>query len=226
MTKIFKALGALLTYPTPELQAAAVEIGEVIDAEQRLSDKEKAALHKLLEELSVGDVLDLQERYVALFDRGRVTSLNLFEHVHGESRERGPAMVDLMQVYGRAGFQLASNELPDYLPLMLEFLSHQPFAQADDMLSDCAHIVRGLGEALRDRSSHYDAVPVALLAMIGETGLSPAKKEAPPMKEASDEKSLDEDWMDSPVIFGPEGAPDCKPAQPAASVIQFMPRSR
>ncbi|HUU71657.1 MAG TPA: nitrate reductase molybdenum cofactor assembly chaperone [Burkholderiales bacterium] len=226
MTKTFKALGALLTYPTSELQAAAAEIGDVIDAEQRLSGKEKAALHELLEGLSTGDVLDLQERYVALFDRGRATSLNLFEHVHGESRERGPAMVDLMQVYDRAGFHLASNELPDYLPLMLEFLSHQPFAQADDMLSDCAHIVRRLGEALRARSSHYDAVPVALLAMIGEAGLSPAKKEAPPMKEASDEKSLDEDWMDSPVIFGPEGAPDCKPAQPAASVIQFMPRSR
>jgi nitrate reductase molybdenum cofactor assembly chaperone NarJ/NarW len=230
MTKTFKALGALLTYPTPALLSAADEIAAVFEHEKRLPAENKTALSELVAELAAGDPVDLQERYVALFDRGRTTSLNLFEHVHGESRERGPAMLDLMQVYARAGFSLASSELPDYLPLMLEFLSQRPSAEADDMLSDCAHIVRRIGEALRSRSSRYDAVPAALLAMIGEDGLSPDLAKETPAGRASeaamaaDEKSLDEDWMDAPVVFGPEGAPDCKPTSPAASVIRFMPR--
>ena len=225
MTRTFKAMGALLTYPTPELQAAAEEIAAAIDGEQRLLKHAKSALHALIAELSGGDLIDLQARYVALFDRGRATSLNLFEHVHGESRDRGPAMVDLMQVYARAGFLLASNELPDYLPVMLEFLSQRPFAEAGDMLSDCAHIVRRVGDTLRSRGSRYDAVPAALLAMIGEDGLSAVAVKDPARDTlAEDEKSLDADWMDMPVIFGPEGAPDCKPAPPAAAVIQFMPR--
>ena len=235
MTMTFKALGALLTYPITDLQKATGEIAAVIDAERRLSKRDKAALQELIAALAEGDLLDLQETYVALFDPGRTTSLNLFEHVHGESRERGPAMVDLMQVYGRAGFSLASSELPDYLPAMLEFLSHRPPQDADDMLSDCAHILRQLGDALRSRNSLYDAVPAALLAMIGETGLSATPVNNPVEEKttkdlgigaslAADEKSLDEDWMDAPVIFGPEGAPECKRARPAASVIRFMPR--
>lgn len=222
---IFKALGALLTYPTTELLAALPEIDAVVDAESRLSRKDKAALHEFLAELAAADALDAQERYVALFDRGRATSLNLFEHVHGESRERGPAMVDLMQVYGRAGYALAANELPDYLPVLLEFLSQRSWAEAKDMLTDCAHILRGLGEALRDRDSRYHAVPAALLAMIGEPGLA---AKAPDRKAGAEpaisEKALDEEWLDAPVIFGPEGAPGCATSKPAALVIKFVPR--
>jgi nitrate reductase delta subunit len=225
MTLTLKALGALLTYPTPDLLAAAPEIGSVLDAESRLSRKDKAALHELLAQLAAADVLDAQERYVSLFDRGRATSLNLFEHVHGDSRERGPAMVDLMQVYARAGYALAANELPDYLPVLLEFLSQRPFAEAKDMLSDCAHILRRLGEALRSRDSRYDAVPAALLAIIGEPGLAAkAPEKNAGAEQAGSEKALDEEWLDAPVIFGPEGAPGCATAKPALSVIKFVPR--
>lgn len=232
MTKTLKALGVLLTYPTSALQAAANEIATAIEVERRLSAGDKAALRELITELAEGDLVDLQERYVALFDRGRATSLNLFEHVHGESRERGPAMLDLMQVYRRAGFSLASTELPDYVPLMLEFLSRRPFAEARDMLSDCAHILRAIGDSLRSRGSRYDAVPAALLAIIGEDGLTVARATASAAKRvddaerAADDESLDEDWMDAPVVFGPEGAPDCGTAAPAVSVIRFMPRER
>ena len=225
MNVSFKALGALLTYPTPELQAAVAEIGTAIDAEARLPQREKASLHELLTELAESDLLDLQESYVALFDRGRATSLNLFEHVHGESRDRGPAMVDLMQVYSRAGFSLSANELPDYLPVLLEFLSQRPVAEADDMLSDCGHIIRKLGDALRSRGSCYDAVPAAILAMIGAAGLSvPARDKGNTAVEMVNENSLDADWMEAPVIFGPEGAPDCKPVRSTPAVIKFMPR--
>lgn len=230
MTKTLKALGVLLTYPTEQLQAASAEIAGVIDTETKLPKREKAALRDLIEELAQGDTLELQEKYVELFDRARESSLNLFEHIHGESRERGQAMVDLMQVYTRAGFSLASNELPDYLPVILEFLSERSFADADEMLSDCAHIVRRIGEALRSRNSRYHAVPAALLAMIGEAGLAAnVAKGASADTDARVDRnvarqSLDEDWMDAPVIFGPEGAPDCKSSTPAPSVIHFMPR--
>jgi len=219
-----KALSALLTYPTPELQAAVDEIGAAVDAESRLPRQVKASLRELLTELAAGDALDLQERYVALFDRGRATSLNLFEHVHGESRDRGPAMVDLKQVYNRAGFSLSANELPDYLPVLLEFLSQRSFAEAAEMLSDCAHIIRTIGDALRNRSSHYDAVPRALLAMIGADGLPAPSQQPQCFGGLSSEKSIDEDWMDAPVIFGPDGAPDCNPLRPAPAVIKFMPQ--
>lgn len=225
MSVTLKALGALLTYPTPELLAAVDEIAAAIETERRLPKREKAALHELLAELAAGDVLDQQECYVALFDHGRATSLNLFEHIHGESRDRGLAMVDLMQVYARAGFSLATKELPDYLPVLLEFLSQRPFADVEDMLSDCAHIVRDLGDALRSRGSRYDAVPAALLAMIGEAGLSVRMNDkTTAVVGTADEKSLDEDWMDAPVIFGPEGAPDCKLSRTMPAVIKFMPR--
>jgi nitrate reductase delta subunit len=146
-------------------------------------------------------------------------------------------MVDLMKVYTDAGFSLAANELPDYLPVVLEFLSRRPSTEADEMLSDCAHIVRNLGDELRRHGSRYDAVPAALLAIIGETGLSVASKDKMTTKDElatkdelrtvsrlADEASIDEDWMDAPVIFGPEGAPDCKPVRPASTVIKFMPR--
>lgn len=224
MANTLKALGALLTYPTTELQAASPEIRAVVVAEPLFPETDAAGLHKLIDEIAARDILDLQERYVALFDRGRATSLNLFEHVHGESRERGPAMVDLMKVYENAGFSLASSELPDYLPLILEFLSQRPFTEAHEMLSDCAHIVRKLGEALRERSSLYHSIPVALLAMIKEPGLSAWKNKESGDEHPAEDKTLDEDWMDSPVIFGPEGAPDCGKAEPGPSVIHFMPR--
>ncbi|HHL21246.1 MAG TPA: nitrate reductase molybdenum cofactor assembly chaperone, partial [Aliiroseovarius sp.] len=117
MAKTYKALSALLTYPTPELQEAAGEIAAVIEAEALLSPAARAALKPLIDEVASWDIYDLQERYVLLFDRSRTLSLNLFEHVHGESRERGPAMVDLLETYRAGGFDLASTELPDHLPI-------------------------------------------------------------------------------------------------------------
>ena len=220
MTITFKALGALLAYPTPELVQALPEIRAAIQAEKRLGVRERTALFLLLAELGHRDLLDSQEHYVGLFDRGRSTSLNLFEHVHGDSRDRGAAMIDLRGVYEAAGFTLTANELPDYLPAMLEFLSTQPFAAAKEMLGECAHILRAIGEALARRESPHAAVPAALLAMIGAEGLAAAA----PARKAEPEPPLDETWADEPVIFGPAGAPGgCGAPPPARSVVTFMP---
>lgn len=219
MTITFKALAALITYPTPELLAALPEIRAAIDSESRLKRRERNGLGALIDELAASDPLDAQECYVALFDRGRATSLHLFEHVHGESRDRGQAMVDLKSIYAQAGLALAPNELPDYLPAMLEFLSLQPFEVAQDIVGDSAHLLRNIGQALAARGSRYAAVFAALLALCGEKGLSAAAPSREP------EKSLDEEWIEEPVLFGPAGAPGgCGAAGPSTSVVRFMSR--
>jgi len=220
MTITFKALAALLGYPDEDLLAALPEIRGVLLDERRIGRRERAGLGDLIDDLAACDAYAAQERYVETFDRGRATSLHLFEHVHGDSRDRGQAMVDLQSVYAQAGLELAVRELPDYLPAMLEFLSLQPFEVAQDMLGDSAHLLRRIGEALLRHRSPYAAVFAALLAMIGEKGLSATA----PVEE---DKPLDEAWIEEPVLFGPAGAPGggCGAAAPASSVIRILPRA-
>ena len=129
-------------------------------------------------------------------------------------------MLDLRGVYEAAGFAFTANELPDYLPAVLEFLSTQPFAKAEEMLGDCAHILRAIGETLARRESPHAAVFAALLAMVKAEGLAPVKRTAPVVEETP----VDDEWVDEPVIFGPAGAPGgCGAPKPGPSVIQFMP---
>jgi nitrate reductase delta subunit len=213
---VFKALSALLAYPVEAMLDALPEIAAVIEQPGVLPARDRRALRELIDELAAGDPIDLQERYVALFDRGRATSLHLFEHLHGESRERGTAMVDLKQVYARAGLQLAVGELPDYLPALLEFLSLRPREEGLEMLQDCAHILRSIGDALHARDSRYSAIFAALLALAREPGLSRGKPDEPVLPE----KDLDEEWTDEPVIFGPAAA--CGEAKPQVVPVQFV----
>lgn len=212
-----KALSALLSYPTEELVRALPEMTQLLGQDKRLSPKDREGLADLLGELMRADLLDAQERYVEVFDRGRATALHLFEHVHGDSRERGQAMVDLAQIYARAGFELATHELPDYLPAILEFLSYRPAAEMKDMLGDCAHILRAVGENLQTRESRYAAVFGALLSLIGEDGLTATRREAVP------DPSLDEEWAETPAF---DGVGSCSASQvPKQSVIQIVKRA-
>ena len=212
-----KALSALLSYPTGDLMQALPEIAQLLGQDKHLARRDREALANLLNELTNADLLDAQERYVEVFDRGRATALHLFEHVHGESRDRGQAMVDLTQVYARAGFDLATHELPDYLPAMLEFLSYRPTAEVQDMLGDCAHILRAIGETLQTRESRYSALFGALLSLIGEEGLSPTANRAIEV-----DKSLDEEWAEAPAFDGMA----CSSNQaPKKSVIQIVKRA-
>ena len=218
----FKALGALLAYPSADLVAALPEIAAILDRDPRLDRSRRDALARLVASLAGTDLLDAQEGYVALFDRGRATLLHLFEHVHGDSRARGQAMVELQTLYAQAGLKPSVNELPDYLPMMLEYLSLREAAEARDMLGDCAHILRAIGQALLDRDSAYAAVPAAILALVGEPGLA-VRAETP---RAAIEKPLDDEWVDEPVIFGPAGAAGCgaSASPPKPAVVQFVPR--
>ncbi len=224
MNRLLRALGALLGYPDHELRAALPEIAQAIGAARELPRAIKEDLAGLIGEMAATDAYELEEGYVGLFDRGRATSLHLFEHVHGESRDRGQAMVDLRAVYGRAGLELSARELPDYLPAMLEYLSLAPAAEAREMLADCAHILRGIGEALAARGSRHSAVLAALLALAGEPGLDPAAaRRAGPA-----EKSMDEEWAEEPVVFGPQAAcgsgAGCG-SGPRVAPVNFVPRN-
>jgi nitrate reductase delta subunit len=209
--KSFKALSALLTYPGAELRQAADEIAAVIEADAAIPARLRNGLRALATELASGDLYDLQERYVFLFDRTRSLSLHLFEHVHGESRDRGQAMIDLKGLYENGGLTIEAAELPDFLPLFLEFLSTRPRAEACDLLGQTVHILAALAERLRKRQSPYEAVFRALVAL---AAAKPKDEELAGLLEAPDPDptdlaALDSAWEDEPVSFGP-GAASCK----------------
>lgn len=203
--KTFKVLSALLTYPSYDLIAAAPEFPAVLDEENVVPAAQRPALDALIEEMAAGDLYDLQERYGLLFDRSRSLALHLFEHVHGESRDRGQAMVDLKKLYEDAGFEIAANELPDFVPLFLEFLSTQPLAAARDLLAQPAHILGALAERLGRRTSTYKAVFDALMAIVEEAPQREAIEELlkGPDPDPMDLAALDAAWEDEEVKFGP-----------------------
>ncbi len=209
--RTLKALSLILSYPTRELQGAMPEIGGVLAAEPRLTTAARRDLRPLVESLRDGDIYDLEEQYVMLFDRSRTLSLNLFEHVHGESRDRGGAMVSLVETYREGGFDPATSELPDHLPVLLEFLATQPPAEAREMLADAAHILEALRERLSRRESAYAAVFVALGQLAG--GAADAESVAgllsEPDVDPNDLEALDAVWQESEVVFGPDPNAGC-----------------
>ncbi|HID67831.1 MAG TPA: nitrate reductase molybdenum cofactor assembly chaperone [Roseibacterium sp.] len=209
--RTLKALSLILSYPTRELQQAMPEIGAVLASDTRLSDATRRGLRPLVEELAGRDIYELEEQFVLLFDRSRTLSLNLFEHVHGESRDRGGAMVSLVETYRAAGFDPVTSELPDHLPVLLEFLATQPFAEARDTLADAAHIFEALNARLVRRESHYGAVFASLLVLSGATVNSKALAELleQPEDDPTDLEALDEVWEESEVLFGPDPNAGC-----------------
>ena len=200
MAATYRALAALLSYPTEALQAAAGEITAVLATEKLLSIDRRSELDGLLHDLSGRDIYELQERYVDLFDRGRAVSLHLFEHVHGESRDRGQAMADLIALYGSHGLDMSAGELPDFLPLFLEFLSLLAPQEARTLLAEPAAILRTLTDRLAKRDAGYAAVmrAVAELAQAGESGAS-----AIPDEDPNDLAALDAAWEEAAIRFGP-----------------------
>jgi len=211
MKKTFKVLSALLSYPDEALQKAAPELRHVIDEEDLLPPENRRALDALIEDIATGDLYALQERYVELFDRTRSLSLHLFEHVYGESRDRGQAMIDLKSLYERNGLYLSTSELPDYLPAFLEFLAARPLAEARAQLSQPAHILTALAERLHKRQAPYEAVFQALTSLAvsapdAPTIVAPEGQDADP----NDFAALDAQWEEEAVTFGPGAAPSCK----------------
>lgn len=213
--KSFKALSALLSYPSGELRAAVPEIRRILAEEGVVSGHALTAIEPLLQQIADADVLSAQESYVLLFDRSRSLSLNLFEHVHGESRDRGGAMVDLLQMYQDSGFELVGSELPDHLPVLLEYLSTRDKAEARAMLADAGAIIAALADRLKRRETPYAGVLAALaeFAEAKTTTEQAAALMAEPLDNPLDLAALDATYAEAQVVFGPDPNAGCPAAR-------------
>ncbi len=205
MRLTLRVLAHLLRYPDAELRAHLDELADALQLEAAVPGHRLAELLALTRRLAALPALQVESEYVELFDRGRSTALHLFEHVHGDSRDRGPAMIDLIQTYEQAGLYLGPDELPDHLPVLLEFASTQPPQQAREFLAETAHIVRKIFSALRKRESPYASVLAAVLELAGE------KAETVPVPA---EPSMDESWAEPEVFGGCSTAGQARPGQP------------
>ncbi len=208
--KTFKILGLLLTYPEGSVLKAHDELLQVIQDEAILP---KGAIKKIEHFIDVQnnkELLEIQEDYVDLFDRGRAHCLHLFEHIHGESRDRGQAMVDLIETYKSKGVYIDNNELPDYLPLFMEYLSHCSFHEASDLLGDAIDVIAVIGKKLEKRGSIYaevfSAIEVLSSVKPDKTKIAQAIAEAPKDPETLEE--LDEEWKEAEAFSGDPVA-DC-----------------
>ena len=212
-----RVLAALLSYPGPDVRANLAEMSEILRRERALPVARIGELDALIGRIARTDPLDCEADYVQLFDRGRGTSLHLFEHVHGDSRDRGPAMIDLAQTYEKAGLVLAPGELPDYLPAVLEFASTQPAREAKAFLGEMAHILAAIFGALQKRESPYASILGALLELAGEKAQAVA---LPP------EESLDEAWEEPPVFGGCSTKGQARPGDPQpVQLLHRKPRA-
>jgi nitrate reductase delta subunit len=191
--RALRALAALLHYPDAQLRAALPEIAEALAHEDALSRSRSAELVALARRIAAADPYDAEADYVDTFDRGRATSLQVFEHVHGDSRERGAALVDLRTMYEQAGLRLADGEMPDHLPVILQFASTQPERTAREFMGEVLHVLASIFSALVARQSPYASVLAAVIELAG------GKAEAVPV---ATEPALDEAWAEPPAFDG------------------------
>ncbi|TXH31803.1 MAG: nitrate reductase molybdenum cofactor assembly chaperone [Rhodospirillaceae bacterium] len=210
MMKTYKILSALLGYPDVETLAYAEAMPEILRQENLLPAEQQAAVGKFATTLARYNLLDLQEQYVALFDRNRSLSLHLYEHVHGESRDRGEAMVQLSELYHLHGLEISARELPDYLPLFLEFLSLLPAGAAASLLSEAVHVVAALREKLRQRGSDYALLLEAIESLAAKAPDVAAVAEvlSTLQPEADGLAALDRQWEEEAVRFTAAPRPD------------------
>lgn len=225
--KTFKALSLLLSYPEADLQQGIPEIRSTLREEGLLGPHRLAILEPLLTGFLKEDIYDLQERYVLLFDRSRSLSLNLFEHIHGESRDRGGAMVDLLQTYRAGGFDLDGPELPDHLPVLLEYLSTRSLDEAQAILADAGHILVALAERLTRRQSAYAGVLEALVALaeVRADSDEAAALLAEPEDDPTDLAALDQVWEEAQVTFAPDPNAGCPVSRDILARMDITPRT-
>lgn len=217
--RILKVIALLLDYPDEALVQGYEELAVAIDTARELSPAQRTALHCLLDELTGDDILEVQARYDGLFERGRALSLLLFEHVHGESRDRGQAMVNLMAQYEEAGFAIGVRELPDYIPLYLEYLSTCDGLSAREGLADVAHLLALLAARLEERDSRYGACLRALLQIAGvrpQAVMEVARERVAQELRDDSLEAMDKVWEEEAVDFLKAEQQTRCPSQPQA----------
>ncbi|MCT4711597.1 nitrate reductase molybdenum cofactor assembly chaperone [Enterobacteriaceae bacterium H11S18] len=195
-------ISRLLEYPDAALWQHQQELRDALADGVALDLQQTAQLNEFISTLCGGDLLDAQASYSELFDRGRATSLLLFEHVHGESRDRGQAMVNLMSQYEQAGMEIDSRELPDHLPLYLEYLSQRSESEARGGLQDIAPILALLGARLKQRESKY-AVLFDVMIGLSQSDVVVESVSQQIADEARDDtpQALDAVWEEEQVKF-------------------------
>ena len=211
-----RALSRLLQYPDRELMDHLSEVAAALYEMPKLSKKVQVGLEEFVNNLEASDLMDSQENYVECFERGRATSLHLFEHVHGDSRERGQAMVDLLQTYKEGGLQLSANELPDHLSIILEFASTLPLDQAKQFVGEMAHILNAVYSTLVARNNRYAWLIAAAIEFSGE------KFKVVELK--IQEESMDEEWAEPPAFGGCSTRGQSKPGE--EQPLHFMKRAK
>ncbi len=206
MRLTLRALGALLGYPSAELKDHIAEVAAAIDGEGKLRAADRDRLSTLLARFEKDDLLELQSVYSELFDRSRSLSLHLFEHVHGDSRERGQAMIDLGKQYMESGFFLEASELPDFVPVFLEYASCLPPQEAGEMLRQPAHVFAALAERLDKRGSDYGAVFHCVVALANTRVDASDRAIVDQNTPAEESADIDAEWEEAPVSFNIAGA--------------------
>lgn len=199
MIKTYKILSLLLSYPNAELMDFLQEAEKELHNEALLSSEKLEEIVKFIRYHRKTELTDWQAEYVQLFDNSRSASLHLFEHLKGDSRDRGQAMVDMLEFYKENGLQLSANELPDYLPVFLEFLSSLPVDKAAGHLAEPVNIIARIHKALEEKKNVYRHIFSAVISLS-------SKKPDAKVTEAiiKDEKplNLDEEYEEKPVEFG------------------------
>lgn len=201
--QILKAIGLLMEYPDEFLWQCKEEVLSMVRRDAPLLDDFAAAMLN-------APLLDKQAEWCEVFDRGRATSLLLFEHVHAESRDRGQAMVDLLAQYEKAGLVLDYRELPDHLPLYLEYLSILPEAEAREGLQNVAPILALLGGRLKQRDTPWYLLFDALLNLAGSPLSSDSVTKQVKQETRDDTRqALDAVWEEEQVKFIEDNATAC-----------------
>lgn len=210
----FKLFSILLSYPTAELQSA---IWQEIQPRLETTPSLKEKLQPLLNELANTDLITIQENYVATFDRNPSHALHLFEHLHGENRDRGSAMVNLLHEYQQQGFEPQGYELPDYLPLFLEFLAlQQDETQAKALLGDAVHVIAYIRDQLKSNGSLYALV---FDLIIEQSPVAPETLKVAPIRDM--DEALE---TFGPLVDGTEPLLNKKPQD--VQVLKIRPRQQ
>lgn len=205
MSLTLRVLARLLSYPDSEVREHLSDMREVLNTEGALSPARLAEIDAFIGSIERQSAIDAEADYVQLFDSGRRTSLQLFEHVHGDSRDRGPAMIDLAQTYEKAGLYLSEGEMPDHLPVALEYASTQPPTEARAFLGETSDILNVIFNALEKRNSRYASVLGALLDLAGEKARA---------VNVPDEEPIDETWAEPAAFDGCSSQGQARPNQP------------
>lgn len=199
--QILRVISRLLDYPDESLVDDEAAMCNII-WQSPLHELTQERLQQFIWKQLDRDLLDVQSEYDGLFERGRSLGLWLFEHVHGESRDRGQAMVDLLNQYREAGLEISQQELPDYIPLFLEFLATQGETNAREGLREVEHILGLLQARLEKRDSHYAILMTALLELAhSKVDLVEVKQRVASEERDDTQKALDRAWEEEEINF-------------------------